>query len=148
VLVAGLPVDGSGVLVRHNGLIERLSFLQSVTKVVSVPRLRRAGLPQDYCGLFLGRDGFFKPSGQLQDRKPSGNAGLVILVGWSLPTGLVRAVPVATAGVLAQDRPQVRTHPRVLHRRRPVCGAICSTSGMNCRIRWALSAVARGSNAL
>jgi hypothetical protein len=36
VLVAGLPVDDSGVLVRHNGLIEPLSFLQSagIRKVV------------------------------------------------------------------------------------------------------------------
>ena len=48
-------------------------------------------------------------------REVQRNANLVVLVGWSLLTGLVRAVPVVMAGVLAQDRAQllvaVEQHP-------------------------------------
>jgi len=41
------------------------------------------------------------------DRQVQRNADLVVLVGWSLLTGLMRAVPVEMAGVLVQDRAQV-----------------------------------------
>src|SRR6185437_1720379 len=41
------------------------------------------------------------------DRQVQRNADLVVLAGWSLLTGLMRAVPVTMAGVLAQDRAQV-----------------------------------------
>ena len=34
-------------------------------------------------------------------------AGLVVSVGWSLLAGLVRAMPVVMADILAQDGPQV-----------------------------------------
>jgi hypothetical protein len=39
----------------------------------------------------------------LLDRQVQRNADLVNLVGWSLLTGLVRAVPGVMAGVVAQD---------------------------------------------
>ncbi len=41
------------------------------------------------------------------DRPVLRYAGLVVLVGWSLLAGLVRAVPVVMAGILAQHRSQV-----------------------------------------